>query len=229
MKVIGSMILLGAVAGAVVLVVQLTSGRDPETGRTVWRPLSRIALGVGAVFGTSLIVAPILRATGLDPRGESSSEQFRADLDDAGFNESEIDCVEDRLVREHGSLEAAEDAADADLKVVLRPAFRCRDGRGLTEEMADCFAAGIAERLGVDTMGIDDLPVVAEAAGPVYMKAATAVSLVCIGATPAVADCIVEQLAVEYPDLFDRDVMPELTAEQQDFLDEVRSTCDAEG
>jgi hypothetical protein len=229
MKVIGSMILLGAAAGAVVLVIQLTSKRDPETGRTVWRPLSRIALSVGAVFGTSLIVSPILRTTGLDPRGQSSSEQLRDELEDAGFREAEINCVEDRFVTEHGDLEAAEAAVEADAKVLLRAVLGCKQGLGITDEYADCFADGIADRFDIEDMGAKDLALVSRFAGEEDRKALAAVGLVCQGVPPNVADCVIERMDIEYPRLFEAERMAELTAPQEDFMVDAAAECAADG
>ena len=68
-------------------------------------------------------------------------------------------------------------------------------------------------------------------ASPEDRRALSALSLVCQGAAPEVAECMVEQMAAEYRRMFEQERMVEqLTAEQQDFLLAAQAECtEAEG
>ncbi len=111
------------------------------------------------------------------------------------------------MVSEYVNLEAATDAAEADTKVLLRPILVCQEGSSFTDEDADCFADGIADRFNTEDLGAEELVTISRFASPEDRRALSALSLVCQGAAPEVAECMVEQMAVEYPRMFEQERM----------------------
>ena len=222
---VGSVILLGAVAGAVLLAVRLTSRRDPITGRNSWSRLSRAGVIVGVVLGTPLAITPILRATGTDPEGESASEQLRDELSDGGFSEAEVACVEDRLAGDYSSVDEAMDAVEDDTEILLRPIMRCKQGVGLTDDYIDCFADALANRYEMDDMSAEELTAVVGSFRPEDRQALATAALVCQGTPPDVADCVIDEMAEQYPGMFEAERMEALTAAQQQFMFDTAAKC----
>ena len=195
------------------------------TGRNAWTA-GRIGIVIGAFFGASLVVGSILRAAGIDRESESASQALREELADGGYNHAEADCVEDRLVDEFGSVEEAVDAGEDDARVLIRPMMSCKEGSGITDPVADCFADALADRHEIENLGSEDIIEIANGSEPEDRKALAAASLVCQGTPPDVAECVIAEMAVKYPGMFDAELLKELTLAQQQFMFEAAARCD---
>ena len=226
MQVIGSLLLLSAVAGAVVAAVHLTGRRDPDTGRPKMTRIGRIAVAIGAALGASAVTTPILTATGLSPSDDRSAvEELRDGLRDRGFSAQQSSCVEARLVQEHGSVDAALEAAQDDVKVTLRALISCRGDFAVSDdEMTDCFTDAIAARFELDDMSAADFAEAVAGTTVEDKRYLSAASLVCQGLPQDVADCVVERLVSRYPDVYDARRVT-LTADQQQFVRQAAITC----
>jgi hypothetical protein len=225
MQVIGSLLLVSAVAGAVVAAVHLTGRRDPDTGRPKMTRVGRIAVAIGAALGASAVATPILTATGLSPSDHRSAvEELRDGLRDRGFSAQQTSCVEARLVQERGSVDAAAEAAQDDVKVMLRPLIGCRgDFAVADDEMVDCYAAAVVARFDLDNMSAAHLAEAVARTTVEDRRYLSAASLVCQGLPQDIADCVVERVISRYPDVYDAGRT--LTTDQQQFMRQAAVTC----
>lgn len=154
-----------------------------------------------------------------------SAEQMREALEAEGLSDDEIDCIEDSFVDDYGSVDDAWDAAQEDARVTLRPLVSCMEVLGVSGEVGECVGDMFVDQYGNGSMGVDEFTEVVEDLGPPDRMALSASSLVCQGLPPDIADCVVDAMDAEYPDMFEPERMEPLTAEQQGFMFAAAEDC----
>ena len=75
------------------------------------------------------------------------------------------------------------------------------------------------------SIGADELASTVDSSEPDDRQALAVAGLVCQGAQPDVAECVIDELAVEYPGMFEVERMEELTAVQQQFMADAATTA----
>ena len=224
-ELIGAIVMLGSVAAVAVVTVRMTSRRDPITNRNAWNPVARVAVVAAVVLATVVVVGSALRVLGFNPEEQSSAEQMREALEAEGLSDDEIDCIEDSFVDDYGSVDDAWDAAQEDARVTLRPLVSCMEVLGMSGEVGECVGDMFVDQYGNGSMGVDEFTEVVEELGPQDRMALSASSLVCQGLPPDIADCVVDAMDAEYPDMFEPERMEPLTAEQQGFMFAAAEDC----
>ena len=216
-RLIGSVILLGAVAGVITAVLAATKpkkrplqppGQPPAAPVKSMSTFARVALVVVSAFATAAAVGGVLSAADLAPGRDDEFDveaEVQAGLKDKGSNDAQAD-MRDRSARaRYGSVDEGYDASKDDSRVLLSAVLAC--GQGLadsaqTDVFADCLVDGLAVRTGRENLGAED---VTNMDNPEDRRHVAEAGMVCAGVDSNQASCVIDHLVERFPDVFERD------------------------
>ena len=202
-------------------------------GVTIWQCIvrsadrpwyGRVALTVVVTFLVTGVVGGALDAVGLDVDDEADATVvLRDELSAGGYTPAESDCVEEALIREYGSVDAVDDAAD--VRAAFTAMMTCKRDIGMDAAMTECWAGQLVDHFDIDRFDADAMSVVADAVSePAHRRFAAVTSMTCQGVPDEVAECIYETVDAAHPEVLG-DGTPGMTAEQQGWLHDAGREC----
>jgi hypothetical protein len=222
-SVIGSMVLVGAVAGSIAICVRLT-GRPSSDGGAPMSRWGRAAITTVVTLVVGAVAAGVLGAVGLGVKDEvDATTDLRDTLAEGGYTPAQVACVEARVVREYGSVDAIEDAAD--VKPVFVAIFSCNPAVGGDPAIVDCWSDAVVDHFHLERFDADALVDLQDDLGdPDGRQFVAVASLTCQGLSEEVATCIYTTAVAADPDIVSDRHLGQ-TPEQERILVDAAREC----